>query len=632
MLKYIVLVAFLQLLVKVKSCTNLLVTKGAAADGMNHISYNADDAALMGAVTRYEAGKHKKDDMRQVYSWDYGNYLGQIPQAEETYNVIGNANEYGVVIGETTHGGLKILSNVGKTEKNGTIIDYGSAIYITLQRARTAREAIEIMTSLLTEYGYASDMEGFSIGDPEELWYMELLGRGNLGKGILYVALRIPDGHILAHANQARIRDEFWPCDNPEWCRMSPDLVDFAIKNGFYDPELDGPKLSFSDTFDPISFEGARFCEARVWYAFLTLADPDAFDAEYYAPYAQGLDLTRRMPLWLPSKKSRITRSQMHQVQSSHYENSFLDPRIDVGAGPDHTPYRYNGLTWIYQNITYVNERIIGEQYTGWHFVADLRADLPDTARGLRATLWWGPDDHSFAPHVPIHGGANRIHTSYDDKDCIGRSSCREEANLPGTITNFSLDNMWWVCNLVADQVYNRYAWTRDIVLRERDALEAELRATTQVIEHEALRLAYSGIDPTGLISQHAFSATESTHKAWLHLWQRLVVTFIDGRITAADPSNKVCGCDKQTPTYDDNWKAKVIADTGNKYKEPGTPDPSVPDLFDATARLDASTHPSRLRSTPIKQSRLPRHATKHKLDIKGVAGASRQRPSSSLF
>ena len=272
------------------ACSNILVTPGASADGNPMIAYNADDAALHGALSHWPGGEHRPGSMRQVYSWDLGKKLGEIPQPKRTYNVMGNANCQGLVIGETTLGGLNELSNVGKDFRNGTILDYGQLIWITLQRAATAREAIDVMAHLTAEYGYASDMEGFSISDPSgEVWYMEMIGKGGFEKGTLHVALRVPDGYVAAHANQARITT-FLPCDDPSTCKASPDVVSFAIKRGYWKGELHDPSFSFSDVYDPVTFSGARFCEARVWTVFRGLADPADFNSS--ASSTTHVDLT----------------------------------------------------------------------------------------------------------------------------------------------------------------------------------------------------------------------------------------------------------------------------------------------------------------------------------------------------
>ena len=452
--------------------------------GHSHISYNADDAALFGAVSHWPAASHPPGAMREIYSWDLGIKLGEIPQPPKTYNVMGNANEQGLAIGETTHGGLSVLSNVGKTAANGTIMDYNNLISVTLQRASTAREAIKTMAWLANTYGYASDMEGFSIADSDEVWYMELIGKGSFEKGVVWVALRVPDGYVSAHANQARITT-FLPCDDPSACMAAPDAASFAIKHGLWSGKPDDPAFSFSDVYDPLTFEGLRFCEARVWYIFSQIADPSHFDAQAFLPYARGANASARMPLFV-KPKAKLSRHRIHELMGSHYEGSWFDPSKDVGAGAEHTPYRWNGLSWEYQNTTYVNERVVGTQYTAWHFVARVASKAVPSP--MRAVLWWGADDHSYSPKIPIHGGATAIHRSYDDHNCTGRSLCRAAAGLPGTVTELSFDSAWWVNNLVSDVVYTRKDRAAPVVLAARAALDHDLEQALAAAETAATK------------------------------------------------------------------------------------------------------------------------------------------------
>ena len=537
--------------------------------GHSHISYNADDAALFGAVSHWPAASHPPGAMREIYSWDLGIKLGEIPQPPKTYNVMGNANEQGLAIGETTHGGLSVLSNVGKTAANGTIMDYNNLISVTLQRASTAREAIKTMAWLANTYGYASDMEGFSIADSDEVWYMELIGKGSFEKGVVWVALRVPDGYVSAHANQARITT-FLPCDDPSACMAAPDAASFAIKHGLWSGKPDDPAFSFSDVYDPLTFEGLRFCEARVWYIFSQIADPSHFDAQAFLPYARGANASARMPLFV-KPKAKLSRHRIHELMSSHYEGSWFDPSKDVGAGAEHTPYRWNGLSWEYQNTTYVNERVVGTQYTSWHFVARVASKAVPSP--MRAVLWWGADDHAYSPKIPIHGGATAIHRSYDDHNCTGRSLCRAAAGLPGTVTELSFDSAWWVNNLVSDVVYTRKDRAAPVVLAARASLDHELEQALAAAETAASKQFAAG-DATAAVATltaHAVAAGAAATSAWTKLWQSLMVAFIDGRVTKPDTSDHICGCTKEETQFGDAWKEKVIADTGAHYREPTT-------------------------------------------------------------
>eukprot|EP01052_Picozoa_sp_SAG31_P021881 SAG31_NODE_1714_length_7462_cov_29.616596_1_plen_341_part_00 len=319
----------------VLGCSNIIVSPGASADGSSMLGDNDDSGSRHGLVTHFGAGNWTPGSVREVYHFETGEHLGSLPQPAHTYNVMAHANDQGLVIGETTHGGLRELSKHSATG-NKYVLDYGSLIHITLQRAATAREAVTTIANLTAEYGYATEMEGFSIADGDEVWYMELIGKGEFGTGIVWVALRVPDGYVTAHANQARITT-FLPCADASSCMMAPDAVTFAIEHGYYDGDPHDAAFSFSDTYDPVTPTGARFCEARVWYTFSQIADSRDFDAEYYLPYAQGFNLTRRMPLWVRPKQ-KLTRHNIHDLLSSHYEGSWLDPALDVGAGAEHSP------------------------------------------------------------------------------------------------------------------------------------------------------------------------------------------------------------------------------------------------------------------------------------------------------
>lgn len=583
-------------LVTTDACTNILVTPSASADTHAMIAYNADDSALHGGVARWAAADHSAGEMREIFSWDLGWKLGEIPEPAHTYNVIGNANEMGLVIGETTLGGLSELSNVGKDWRNGTILDYGSLIWVTLQRAATAREAIQVIHELTDKYGYASDMEGFSISDPSgEVWYMELIGKGGFEKGIVYVAQRVPDGYVHTHANQARIRT-FLPCDDANTCLMAPDVVSFAIKRGYWKGAADDPAFSFSDIYDPVTFSGARFCEARVWAIFAAIADKESFDPDAYLDYARGENLTNRMPLFVKPKQA-LTREAVHALMSHHYQGSYFDPAKDVGAGAEHSPYRWNGLSWEVGGTSYVNERIVGTQSTSWHFVASLRAGVP---KAMGALLYWGADDHSWAPKIPIHGGASAVHSSYDDSNCTGRDPCRVEMGLEGTVTNFSWNSAWWVNQAVADQVYTRMDRAAPVVLAARKELDATLDTALKAAETDATAKFAAG-DVAGahaVLSAHSVQAGATALAAWTALWQRLTMLFVDGKTTKINPKNEVCGCDKPSVEFEDAWKTKVVADDGEHYK--------VPNQAPYQARLGAGRHHTK--------------PTRDKLSIRGVA------------
>jgi dipeptidase len=311
------------------ACTNYLITPGATTDGSAFISYAADSGSLYGTLGFYPAGDHPSTARRECYDWDSGNYLGSIPEAAHTYNVVGNVNEHQLTITETTFGGLGQFSS-----QKGAIIDYGSLIWITLQRAKTAQEAITVMDELMQKYGYASDGESFSIGDPNEVWIMEVMSKGEGELGSVWVAQKIPDGYVSGHANQARIRTFIQ--NDPSTSRFAHDVIDFARKKNLYNGT--DAEFSFSDTYDPVSFVSARMCEARVWNMFRQVAAESDFENEYL-DYVKGENLTNRMPLYIKPKE-KISLNDTFWFMRGHYENTYFDMSVDVGAGPFQSIYR----------------------------------------------------------------------------------------------------------------------------------------------------------------------------------------------------------------------------------------------------------------------------------------------------
>jgi len=398
------------------------------------------------------------------------------------------------------------------------------------------------------------------------VWYMELIGKGRWGKGIVWVALRVPDGYVHAHANQARITT-FLPCTDASQCMMAPDTVSFAIERGYWKGAADDPSFSFSDVYDPVSFSGARFCEARVWHVFSVIADRAHFDPARYLDYAQGANLTNRMPLFV-KPKAALSRDDVHALMSGHYEGTWFDPAKDSGAGAEHSPYRWNGLEWHLGQTAYVNERVVGTQATSWHFVATLRPEQPPM---MGALLHWGADDHSWAPKIPIHGGAAEVHPSYDDADCTGRDSCRQAHGLAGTVKSFSWHSAWWVAQAVADQVYTRTDRAAPVVLAARKELQARMDAAC-VLAEDAANVKLAAGDAAGaraVLSAHAVAAGANATATWTQLWQELMMLFYDGKVTKADPKNEVCGCSRPSAEFSDVWKAKVVADDGDHYRVP---------------------------------------------------------------
>ena len=405
------------------ACTNFIVTKGASKDGSCFLTYAADSHQLYGELYYHPAANYPAGTMMDVIEWDTGKLLGQIPQVAHTYSVIGNMNEFQLAIGETTYGGIEEL------EQGQGLIDYGSLIYITLQRAKNAREAIKVISELLDMYGYASEGESFSIVDPNEAWILELIGKGekmldSKGKvmkcwsnGAVWVARRIPDGYVSGHANQSRIstfplRDGKTSITNKELDKIflptvetvySADVISFARMKGLYPKDVKtapDAEFSFCDTYNPINFAGARFCESRVW-AFFNHCNPA--EMSKYEDYARGDNLKHRFPLWIkPANKSQIDAQFMMQMMRDHFEGTSMDMTKDLGAGPYACPYRWRPMTWKVDGKNYIHERATATQQTGFVFVAQCRSWLPDMFGGV---YWFGVDDAGSNCFVPMFCG-----------------------------------------------------------------------------------------------------------------------------------------------------------------------------------------------------------------------------------
>lgn len=539
-----------------KACTNLLCSTGASKDGSNIIAYNADAPNFYTTIYHYPAETHDNQTVRKMWSWDYGTYLGEIPEAPETYNVVGNLNEYGLVITESTFGGLVELA----CSHNTGLLDYGSLEYVTLQRSKTAREAIATMAQLLSEYGYASTGESFSIADPNELWYMELIGKGHHEKGAVWVARRVPDGYVSGHANQARITT--FPLDDPANCLYSDDVVSFARKIGLYDGSDED--FSFSDIYDPVTFDGARFCEARVWSFFSRIMGEEW--SNKYLDYAQGYNLTNRMPLWVkPTEK--LGSEDLMQAMRNHYEGTPLDNTghlfSDVGAGPFYDPIRNHPGTWSASSSpgkTYFHERTIAQSPTGWSIVCQARPNVPRQMAGL---LWFGIDDSSTSVHFPLYGSATRISSGWAGKG--------PQDGFTPPMMEFSLQSAFYVFNLVANWAYSRwdaiYPDVYDMILTK----EAAYRDMVVAMDEKAISMFNAGQDLVAVEAMTAFSEGigDQLLSDWFAFFGQLFVKFRDGYVTTAAPHVPVCGCNTQSLSYADEWYDRIVADTGDFYLVP---------------------------------------------------------------
>ena len=391
-------------------CTNILITKGATKDGSTMVTYAADNHTFYGELYYYPPEKHKKNEIYKIYDWETGDYYGDIKQAKETYKVVGNMNEFQVTIAETTYGGRHGLMDTT------AIMEYGNLMYITLQRAKTAREAIKIMDELVQKYGYHSEGESFSIADPKEVWIMDMIGKGikmktiqqddklfkvNANKGAVWVAVKLPDGAISVHANQSRITT--FPKNDPENCMYSKDVISFAREMNYFNGSDE--EFSFSDAYAPMTFEEARFCEARVYAVF----NRTKSGMERYLDYAMGKDLSKRIPLFIyPDKK--LTVKDVMELMRDYYQGTPMDMTKDVGAGPYGCIVRWRPLTWTVDSVEYFNERAISTQQTGFSFVAQMRSWLPNPIGGI---LWFGVDDTYSTVYSPMYCGINRVPESF---------------------------------------------------------------------------------------------------------------------------------------------------------------------------------------------------------------------------
>jgi dipeptidase len=529
-------------------CSNLLVTPGASADGSSMISYNADSGELYGSLYHYPAADHAVGDMRQIYDWDTGAYLGEIPEANHTYNVIGNVNEYGVTIGETTYGGLEELCS-----QSNAVIDYGSLIYVTLQRSKTAREAIKVASELMATYGYASEGESFSIGDPNEVWIMEIIGKGEVELGAVWVAMKIPDGYVSGHANQARITT--FPLDDPDNCLYADDVISFAQSQGYYPTDAADEDFDFSGTYDPVTFEGARFCEGRVWSFFGNITSTEW--AAEYQDYAMGYNLTNRMPLWVKPTEL-ISVADVEQHMRNHFEGTALALDADVGAGDGNSPYRKHPLTWTAPSYdgSYLNERPIGTQQTGWNYVSTMRSWMPYP---LQAVIWFGVDDSGATARFPAYGCATEAPTGW-----AGQGP--QDGVVP-PMMKFDMTQPFMVFNLVANMAYPR--WSEAAPIIHARAIANSQAFSEALATQDAALLEMTDTDDI-LAAATSFTAESgaSLLSDWTALFGELFLRLRDGYTVVADEDSTSCGCSISNSPYTGVWYDRIVADTGDHYAD----------------------------------------------------------------
>ena len=525
----------------VMACTNILVGKNASTDGSVMISYAADSHSLYGEMYHWPAARWPKGAMLDVVEWDTGKPLGQIPQVEQTFSVVGNMNEYQLAITETTFGGRpELVDTTG-------IIDYGSLIYITLQRAKTAREAIRVMTGLVADHGYCSGGESFSIADKNEAWIMEMVGKGPGRKGALWVAIRIPDDCIAAHANQARIQQI--PFDDKENCMYAPDVVSFAREKGYFSGN--DRDFSFTKAYCPYEFGGLRGCEARVWSVFRK------YDAsmEQFKDFIKG-DVTKNpMPLYIrPNRKLSV--QDVQNCMRDHYEGTDLDMTQDVGAGPYKVPYRWRPMHFEVDGQEYLNERAIATQQTGFVIVPQMRNWLPDVVGGI---LWFGTDDADMTVFNPVYSSSLAV------------PECFRVGN--GDLYNFSWTASFWIHNWVANMAYGKYSFMIQDIRKVQQELENEYRQKIPLIDKAAMEL--YNTDPEEARKFLTWFSTTTADQAtarWKTLGEYLMIKYIDGNVKKEEngqfkrnPYGVPASPD--FPGYDDDYYRSIVNGAGDRLK-----------------------------------------------------------------
>ncbi len=520
------------------ACSNLIVGKKASVDGSVMVSYNADDYGMFGHLCHYPAGTHPKGTMRQIYDWDSGVYHGEIEEAPVTYNVIGNINEFQLSIGETTYGGREEM-----VDSTG-ILDYGSLIYVTLQRAKTAREAISVMTSLVEKYGYNSEGETFSICDPNEAWIMEMQGTGAGSKGVVWVAMRIPDDAICAHANQSRI-GKFNMKDKKN-VLYSKNVISYARKMGWFNGK--DSDFSWKNTYAFPDFSGRRFCDARVWSFFNHYAD----DFDRYLPWALGKDKDAEdMPLWIvPNRKLSV--ADVENGMRDHYEGTALAlDTTSIGGGIYEMPYRPTPLIFTVDGKQYFNERPISTQQTAFTFVSQLRSWLP---REIGGVLWFGNDDANMVAYTPVYCGNTVQPACYNTKGADA--------------VTFSSDNAFWLCNMVSNMVYPRYSQLFPELKAVRDSLETSYFANQTSIEKQAADL-YQTDKAAALKLLNNYSNTKADEMlaSWKHLATRIIVKYNDMAVKKEKDGKLLQSVTR--PGYPASFGRKLVKETGDWYAVP---------------------------------------------------------------
>ena len=548
------------------ACTNFIVGKKASADGAVYVTYNADSYGAFMPLYHYPAAKHQAGERLKIYEWDTNKYLGDIAEALQTWNVIGNTNEWQVTIGETTFGGREEM-----TDSTG-VIDYGSLIYITLQRAKTAREALQIMTSLVEEYGYYSEGETFSVADANEAWMLEMMGcgpdRSKSAERTVWVAVRVPDNAIAAHANQSRItrfldgsftpvkmKDlmKKYPVDGkkaiPNLVVYSSNVVDYARRMGWYTGKDED--FSYNAAYAAPDFSGRRYCEARVWSFFNRFAD----DFSAYVPYAEGKeDNTTPMPLWIIPNK-QVTLQDLRAAMRDHYEGTPFALDSDIGGGIFAMPYRPAPLSFKVDEQEAFNERPTSTVQTAWSFISQMRSWMP---REVGGCFWFGNDDGNMIAYTPMYNCMTRLPKCYSGEGA-------DEVT-------FSMDNAFWVCNWVSNMIYPRYSMMFPSLQEVRDSLEASYDKCQAEIERQATALPVQ--ERVEFLTKYSVSKGDEMIERWRQLAYFLIVKYNDMAIkptegTQFKRSPYGRGARLMRPGYDKSFARELIRQTGDKFLVP---------------------------------------------------------------
>jgi dipeptidase len=554
------------------ACTNFIVTKGASKDGSVFITYAADSHTRYGAIAFYPAANHLPGSRCEVYHYENGKLLGTIPEVPHTYSVVQFMNEHQVAIGETTFGGLDSLA-----AQPGAILDYGSLMRIGLQRSKTAREMIKVMTELVAEYGYATGGESFSISDAHEAWIMELIGKGKYEKGAVWVARLVPDGYVSGHANQARIttfpyqKVNNWN-DPGQTVYHSPDVISFAKKQGFY--KGSDAAFSFSDVYNPLKFRGARFCDARVWSFFRNISRVIR-ENQSYTNYALGkfshqdsmMDnapnpngyVSNRLPLWV-KPDSAISLQMVMARMRDHYEETPLDMRNDPGAGPFKLPYRWRPMEFEVDSLTYLNERAVATQQTGYSFVAQSRSSLPAVIGGI---FWFGVDDADGCVYAPMYSAIRRVPESY----LLGN----------GSMISWSETSAYWSFSQVNNWAYSRYNMIHPEIEQKQREIENRYAAEVKEIDKKAIEL-YGGerTESVDLLTNYSVSTGNKLVKEWQDFYRYLFMKYHDGNLKITEGDRlKENGNGKNVPQkplhpgYGKEWERIMIQGTGDRLVVP---------------------------------------------------------------